>query len=394
MYDFSTSPDRKNSGSAKWAAMKKNYPQVPDTIIPLSVADMELPTAPEIVTGLQEYLSHNILGYTIPTDNYLRAVCSWMLRRHDFKIDPQWIISSPGVVPAIFNAVRAFTQKGDGVIVMPPVYYPFYRAILQNDRRVIENPLIYNDGTYHIDFDDLEKKARDKQTHLLILCSPHNPVGRVWTKEELRKVVDICLKNDVLLVADEIHSDIILPGFKHTTLATLSTKAADNCLICTAPSKTFNLAGLQVSNIIIKNDDIRHKFTKTALKAGYGALNALGYKACELAYNECEAWLDEFINLLSKNKKLCTDFIEKNIPQIKITNLEGTYLQWWNCRSLGMNKKDLEFFMTRKALIFFDEGYIFGKEGEGFERINLACPATVLEDALHRLQNALAAKNI
>ncbi|MDQ0203259.1 MalY/PatB family protein [Pectinatus haikarae] len=393
MYDFSSCPDRENSGSAKWAAMKKVAPQISSDIIPLSVADMELPTAPEIISGLQDYLSGAVLGYTIPTNEYLQAVCGWMLRRHEFEISPEWIVSSPGVVPAIFNSIRSYTKKGDGVIVMTPVYYPFYRAITENKRRIVKNPLLHTGSTYHINFDDLEQKARSEQNKLLILCSPHNPVGRIWTNEELQRVADICLKNNVLVIADEIHSDIIMPGHRHTVFATLSEDAADNCLICTAPSKTFNLAGLQVSNIIIKNDLIRRKFIKTAVKAGYGTLNVLGYKACEIAYTKCEAWLEQLLKLIDGNRKLCENFMEKNIPQIKITKLEGTYLQWWDCRKLNMEKNELESFMTKKASLFFDEGYIFGKEGEGYERINLACPAKALDSALLRLKNALSVKS-
>ncbi|WP_196590940.1 MalY/PatB family protein [Pectinatus frisingensis] len=389
MYNFSVNPDRADSGSVKWSAMKKMNPQVPSKIVPLSIADMELMTPPEIISGLQAFLSHTVLGYTIPTKGYLHAISNWMQQRHNWTIDHSWIVPSPGVVPALFNAVRAFTEEGDGVIIMPPVYHPFSRAITKNNRRIIENSLLKKGTDYYIDFDDLEKKAHNPKNKLLILCSPHNPVGRVWTKKELQKIADICLSNNVNVVSDEIHSDIVLPGYRHTVLASLNDTIAENCIICTAPSKTFNLAGLQVSNIIIKNDLLRRQFISTAVKAGYGALNIIGYKACEIAYTECSTWLDEFILLIAKNKTLCEDFIRENIPQIKITNMEGTYLQWWDCRALGMTKNELETFMTQQALIFGDEGYIFGHSGDGFERINLACPTSILESTLNRLKTAL-----
>lgn len=390
MYDFSTLPDRRSCGSEKWSAMQKLNDNLPKDVIPLSVADMELAIAPEITAGLKDFLTDLVPGYTMPTKTYFEAVCGWMLRRHDYKVNAEWIVPSPGVVPALFNAVRAFTKENDGVIIMTPVYYPFYRAAEKNGRRIVINPLLKKGNTYKIDFEDLAKKAARRENKMLILCSPHNPVGRVWTEDELRQISDICLKNDVLVVADEIHSDIIMPGFKHTVFASVSEKAADNCLICTAPSKTFNLAGLQVSNIIIKNEELRRKFIDAGMQTGYGNLNIMAYKACELAYNKCEAWLNELLVHLDNNRKIVESFMKNNLPQIKLTKLEGTYLQWWDCRALGMNKDELESFMTKKALLFLDEGYIFGPEGRGFERINLACPSSLLEAALLRLKKALS----
>lgn len=389
MYDFITMPNRANTGSEKWNNMKKLNPHVPDDIVPLSIADMELSIAPEIIKGLQEYIAHTVPGYTGPTQNYLNAVCTWMTEHHHFHIEPEWIVPSPGVVPAIFNAVRAFSNEGDGVIVMSPVYYCFYRAIKKNNRKVVPSSILLKNGIYRMDYADLEKKASDAKNKILLLCSPHNPGGRVWTKEELQKLAAICQKHNVLVVADEIHSDIIMPGHTHTVFATLSDVIADNCLVCTAPSKTFNLAGLQVSNIIIKNGNLRQKFIEAGLATGYGNLNIFAYKACEIAYKKCSDWLTQFIALVNANKKLCVDFISTYIPQIKIIDMEGTYLQWWDCRNLGMSRKEREEFMTKKALLFMDEGYLFGPEGEGFERINLACPTMVLEKTLQRLQNAL-----
>ncbi|WP_196593622.1 MalY/PatB family protein [Pectinatus sottacetonis] len=389
MYDFSTVPDRTALGSVKWLNMKKNNPAVPDNILPFSIADMELPVAPEIIASLQEFISHSFLGYSMPTENYFRAVSMWMKDHHAWPIKADWILPSPGVVPALFNAVRAFTKKGDGVIVMTPVYYPFFRAVEKNERKLISVPLIYKNTHYQIDFDTLAKAAHDNNNNLLILCNPHNPVGRVWNKKELLKIADICLQKNVLMISDEIHSDIIMPGHEHTALASLNDTIANNCITCTAPSKTFNIAGIQVSNIIIKNHALRHKFMNTALQAGYGALNILGYKACETAYTKCSNWLDEFITLIVHNKKLSEDYIKKNLPQIKVIDMEGTYLQWWDCSGLGLTYKNREILMNKKAFLFSDNGYMFGREGINFERINLACPSNVLENALIRLTNVL-----
>lgn len=250
MYDFTAKIDRKATGSSKWLMMNKANPDIPDNIVPLSVADMELSTPPEILTGLQDFLHKASLGYSLPTDNYFTAVSNWMQRRHNWHIENDWILPSPGVIPSLFNAVRAFTKKHDGVIVMTPVYYPFFNSIQKNNRQIIKTSLINKDNHYYIDFADFEKKAADHNNKVLLLCSPHNPVGRVWTKEELEKIADICLHHNVLVISDEIHSDIIMPDYKHHVFATINNQIADNCIICTAPSKTFNIAGLQVSNII------------------------------------------------------------------------------------------------------------------------------------------------
>lgn len=395
MYDFTTVVNRAGAGSGKWERMKRANPDIPEGIVPLSVADMEFKTAPEIIRGLQGYLENLILGYAGPTQAYYDAVCGWMKRRHSWDIKPEWIVTSNGVVSAFFNAVRALTEPGDGVIIMPPVYYPFYMAIERNKRVAVPNDLVIKKGRYEINFADLEAKARDPQNKVLLFCSPHNPVGRVWEPEELKKIGDICLENKVAIISDEIHFDLIMPGYSHRVFATLGDEYADNMIICTAPSKTFNLAGMQSSNIIIKNPNLLKKYMDAVSQhMGHPSLNILGYKACELAYTQCEAWLDELLLVIDGNKKLAETFMEKNIPQIKVFNLEGTYLQWWDCRELGMDYKTLENFMIADAFLFLDEGYIFGPCGQGYERINLACPASVLKAALERFAGALKKKNI
>lgn len=389
-YDFETAPDRSKTGSSKWEQMKTWNPNVSEDIVPFSVADMEFKNAPEICQGLSQYaLSDSVFGYSLPTDSYLETVCSWMKRRHDWEIKPEWITVFPGVVPAFFTAVTAFTQPGEGVIIMTPVYYPFYMAMELSGRTIARNPLIETGSSYEIDFEDLEEKAKDPNNKVLLFCSPHNPVGRVWTKEELEKITDICLRNNVLIISDEIHNDLIMPGSEHTIMAKISKEAADNMLVCTAPSKTFNLAGLATSNIIISNPELRERFSKVATQNGLFSVNCFGLRACEIAYSQCEAWLDELNQLIYHNHLELKKYMAENLPQIKVYDLQGTYLQWMDFRALGMSKEELEKFMHLEALLYFDEGYVFGDEGTGYERMNIACPTKVMMDGLERLKKAL-----
>lgn len=389
-YDFETLVSRKNVGSSKWNLMQKLKRDVSDGIVPFSVADMEFKTPPQIVEGLKKYIDSSVFGYTEATEEYYEAVCNWMEKRHNWKIKKEWITEFSGVVPALFTIVRALTKEDDGVLLMTPVYYPFYNAIEKNKRKVIKNELVLLNGKYEIDFEDLEEKAKQESTTLLILCNPHNPVGRVWSEEELKKIGRICIDNNVLVVSDEIHFDLIMPGFKHTVFANISEEFAEASVICTAPSKTFNLAGLQASNIIVPNKNIRYKILKERrLAIGNSGLNMFGYKACEIAYNECEEWLDELIEVLYENKKLVEDFMKTNLTEVKIIELQGTYLQWLDFREFEKDHKILENFMLKEAMLFLDEGYIFADGGQGFERINLACPTNVLKDALDRLHEAV-----
>lgn len=389
-YDFETAPSRRGVGAAKWEGMY-NAAKVPlsDDIIPFSVADMELHNPPEIVEGLKKHLESMVLGYTMPTDSYFDAVIRYMQKWHSWNIDRDWIVPFSGVVPALFNAVKALTTPGDGIIIMTPVYYPFYMAIEKTGRKVVENPLTDDGEVFSIDYADLEEKAKQKENTMLILCNPHNPVGRVWKKDELEKIAEICLRHNVLVVSDEIHFDLILKGYEHTVFSTLSKETADNCIVCTSPSKTYNLAGIACCNIIIQNPELRKKFTDEMDRNGTFSQPLLAYKSCELAYTRCEQWYLQFLDLLETNKRLTETFIGEHLPMLKVRELQGTYLIWIDCRALRMNKDELERFMQDKALLFLDEGYIFGGAGEGFERINLACPTKVLEDALHRLKKAL-----
>lgn len=393
-YDFETVLSRVNTGSTKWNSIYKKYKNIPNNIVPLSVADMEFKNPPEINEGLSEYLKTAIMGYTMGEDSYYNAVINWQKRRHNWNIEKDWIIDYPGVVPVLFNIVKTLTNENEGVIIFTPVYYPFYSAIKSNNRNIVECELINNNGIYEIDFDDFIKKAKDSKNKLLILCNPHNPVGRVWTKEELIKIGEICIENGIIVVSDEIHNDLIMPEYKHTVFASISDEFAKNSIICTAPSKTFNLAGLSLSNIIIPNYDIRKNIIRGKRHSGIFHCNIAGYKACEIAYNNCEEWLLQLIDVLNENKIFVESYIKENMPEIKVTPMEGTYLMWLDFRKLFDDYNELEKFMTEKAYVFADEGYIFGNGGKGFERINIACPKSVLFDALERIKNALNYKNI
>lgn len=278
-YDFTTVVDRSQLASAKWDTMYAANPDVPAGIPPFSVADLDLKHAPEIIDGLKAFLDQAVLGYTSTPTAFTRAVVDWMQRRHDWAVDPGTIVQSPGVVPAFFNAIRAYTEPGDGVIVQTPAYYPFYAAIERNNRRLARNPLVLRDGHYGMNFDQLRELARVPENKILLFCSPHNPTGRVWTRDELRQVADIVLANNLILVSDEIHFDLVLPGHRHTVMATLGEAIAQRTVVCTAPSKSFNLAGMETSNIMIANADLRAQFTTELQATGLSRLTTLGYKA-------------------------------------------------------------------------------------------------------------------
>ncbi len=384
-YDFETLVNRRNTGSHKWEGMYAQLPEAKDGIVPLSVADMELKNPPAIIEGLKDYLDNIILGYTGETENYYKSVISWMERRHGFSPKKEWFVMTAGVVPAIKEMVGAFTKDGDSVLMLTPVYYPFYSSVEANGRTVLGSELILEGTEYRINFEDFAEKAARPETTLCILSSPHNPIGRIWTKEELLKLAKICLENNVFIISDEIHFDLIMPGFEHVSMGTFEEKYLNNCAICTAPSKTFNLAGLQTSNIFIPNEEYRNRMTSAR---GYFSLNIFGYKACELAYDKCEEWLDELLLFLDGNRKFVEEFVAENMPEVKVHRLQGTYLMWLDFRAWGMTKEEQEDFMVHKAEAIFDEGYVFGEGGIGFERINIACPKRVLEQTLERIYKA------
>ncbi len=383
-YDFETLIDRSNCGSGKWNSMREKKPDLSEGIVPFSVADMEFKNAPEIGKGLTEYMDTHVLGYTSPTKEYYETVCAWMKEQHNWTVDPESIVCTLGVVPALFTAVKTFCQPGDGVIVMPPVYYPFYMAVEAGSCQIKRCPLIYQNNAYTIDFDLLEKIAAEDDSKMLIFCSPHNPVGRVWTRDELKKVGDICKKHGVRIISDEIHFDLIMPGHTHTPFSAI--EGMEDVIVCTAPSKTFNLAAMQTSNIVIPNKDDREKFKKVQ---GFNGPGALGLEACRIAYTQCKSWMEEVLSVIWSNYQFTVDFLKEHLPEIKPVELQGTYLLWLDCTALGKTKEELEEMMVQKAELFFDEGYMFGDEGAGFERINLACPQWVLKAALERLEKAV-----
>ena len=387
-YDFETVLKRYGMGSGKWDEVEAVNANMPDEVIPFSVADMEFVEAPEIVNGLKDFLDKSVLGYANATDAYKETVCRWMRERHGWNAQPEWILPAHGVVDAFFDAVKCFTKEGDGVLLLTPVYYPMYMAIQRNNRKLVDCPLVKNGDTYDIDFDDFEGKLRDENTKMFILCSPHNPCGRVWKREELEKISQLCRKYNVLVVDDEIHHDLIMPGYEHTVYASISEEAEQNCLVLTAPSKTFNLAGLQTSNIFVPNEELRSQYVDY-LRRGTGnpKCNILGYKACEIAYSSCGEWLDQCISVVNRNKELIVNFLAENFPQIQVCELQATYLLWMDWNGLGLDYKELERINRQEAYLFFDEGYVFGKQGEGFERWNLACPTKYIELALERMKN-------
>ena len=388
-YDFEQTIARRNVGSGKWDEMTGIVDETED-IIPFSVADMELRNMPEVIEGLKAFLDSSILGYANPTMAYREAVCRWMERRHGWSVQPEWLVDTPGVIHAFFTAVKAFTEPGDGILLMTPVYYPMYMAAERNGRKVIASSLRCRDGRYEIDFDDFAEKVRRPDTKLLLLCSPHNPTGRVWTREELTRIGQLCIDHDVLICSDEIHHDLIMPGYHHTMFGSISEAFAQHSLVCTAPSKTFNLAGLQTSNVIIPNEELRQHYV-TEMRKGDGnpKCNILGLEGCRLAYTHGDAWLEQLLRLVDTNRQTVEAFLQREFPMVRVTPLEGTYLLWIDFRALGLDAKALDRALREEGKLFFDEGSIFGPEGAGFERWNLACPTSYIQAALPRLKAVL-----
>lgn len=390
MYNFDDLIDRRNTNCMKWDRLEELFGGT--GLLPLWVADMDFSAPPAVLKAIKERTNHPIFGYNYSSDEYYQAVISWMKRRHNWKIDREWILFTPGVVPALSYSVKAYTEPDDNIIIQSPVYRPFYTTIENNGRNIITNPLIYRDGRYFMDYEDLEAKI-DSKTKLLILCSPHNPVGRVWTKEELTKLGEICLKNDIIIISDEIHFDIVYKGYDHTVLANVSPEIRERCIICTAPSKTFNIAGLQISNIIIPNNELREKYSLELEKDHIIRPNVFGEGALVAAYNESEDWLDSLLEYLEKNRDFFISFVDKNIPQLKVVKPEGTYLLWVDFSDLGMNSEELRDFLVNKCKLAVNPGEMFGKESGLFQRFNIGCPRSILEEALIRIEKAVNGRN-
>ncbi|MBP3475135.1 MAG: pyridoxal phosphate-dependent aminotransferase [Lachnospiraceae bacterium] len=386
-YNFDEIIDRRNTDCLKYDfAVERGKP---GDILPLWVADMDFRTAPGIIERAVADASLGIYGYTESKDDYFQAVANWYRTYFGWHVEKKWLVKTPGIVFAIGVAIQALTEEGDAVMIQQPVYYPFSEVVKDSGRKLVNNALVLKDGHYEIDFEDFEHKIIEEKVKLFVLCSPHNPVGRVWTKEELLQIGEICLKYGVKVVSDEIHSDFVYGDRKHYVFAAVDPRFEGFSIICTAPSKTFNLAGLQASNIFIPNVQIRKAFRKQMSAVGYSQINMIGLHACKAAYETGREWLEELKVYLKGNLDFVRDYLEKNIPQIKLIEPEGTYLIWLDCRALGLPEEKLENLIVHEAKLWLDSGAIFGKDGEGFERINIACPRAVLEEACKRLQKAV-----
>ena len=389
-FDFETTRRRRDMGAEKWELMKETVGDIPDDLVPFSVADMEFTAAPCIMEAMKQAAAFGTYGYTVADRRYERAVCDWFKTRHGWAVEPEWLTQTYGVVPAMLFALYAFTKPGEGVVYQPPVYGPFLRCIQGTGRTPLENPLVVRNGRYEMDFDGLETLCARPDVTMLMLCSPHNPVGRVWERSELERLADICQKHNVLVFADEIHCDFVYSPHVHTPFASLSPETAGRCVVGTSASKTFNLAGLATSNIIIPDPDLRRAFRDAVLTHAGQFINYFGLAATTAAYEGAAPWLDELKTVLTGNYEYCKQFLHEKFPSVVVYPLEGTYLLWADFRSLGLDEKQLEEFMLRKAGLSLDEGYIFGRGGAGFERINLACPRRYLERAMELLDEAAA----
>ncbi|MDW7650075.1 MAG: MalY/PatB family protein [Bacillota bacterium] len=386
-YDLNKFIDRSNTNSVKWEYMQNVDPQATADTIPLWVADMDFPCAEPIIKALHERVDRKIFGYSSHDhEDYYNAVRGWFQRRFDWDIDAADLVFSPGVVPAVGFLLDILTEPGDGVLIQRPVYHPFTRLIETRNRVLINNPLTNRNGYYEMDFADLERKVKDPRTKLMILCSPHNPVGRVWKEDELRTLGRICLDNDVFIISDEIHCDLVRRGVKHTPLETLFPEYRDRIITTTAPSKTFNLAGMQVSNIIIHAPKIRAKW-QAYVKDQLGIMwpNTLSIVAAQAAYCQGEGWLEKVLDYVDGNLAFLQDFLEKHVSKARCSPIEGTYLAWVDFTDYGYSQDELIRRMYREAKVLVLDGTLFGEEGEGFIRINTACPRDILKEALERI---------
>ncbi|MDD3766870.1 MAG: pyridoxal phosphate-dependent aminotransferase [Eubacteriales bacterium] len=384
-YDFDKVIDRRNTNSIKYDFAEKRG--MPPDLLPLWVADMDFSAPKEVTDALLKVANHAIFGYSDVGSGYFSAVHDWFLKYFDFDIKHQWLVKTPGVVFALAMAVKAYTEIGDAVLIQTPVYPPFFKVVQANNRKVVKNSLVYADGKYVIDFKDFEDKIVQNNVKLFILCSPHNPMGRVWTKEELIKMGEICQRHGCIVVSDEIHCDFVYSGHKHYVFASLSDDFLENSIICTAPSKTFNLAGLQVSNVFIANENLKKAFKEEIGKTGYSQLNTMGLVACQSAYENGSEWLFQLKEYLTENLNFLRSYLKQRIPQIKLVEPEGTYLAWLDFKSLGLEQKELDHLIINKAKLWLNSGSMFGIEGMGFQRINIACPREILKTALERLEN-------
>ena len=386
--DFDTVIDRKGTRSLKYDfAVRRGKPE---NVLPLWVADMDFQTSSYITEALEDMVKHGVFGYSESEEHYFEAVQNWMERHYNWHVKESWMTKTPGIVFALAMAVKAYTQENDAVLIQPPVYYPFKEVVEDNHRRLVNNTLVLGgDGTYTIDYEDFEKKIIEENVKLFILCNPHNPVGRVWTREELERLGEICLKHGVFVVSDEIHADFVFER-KHTVFSEVKEAYRDISMICTSPSKTFNIAGLQISNIFISNPEKATAFRRQVAAAGYSQVGLPGLVACEAAYRHGDEWLEGVLAYIKANAEFTRAYLQEHLPRVKMTKLEGTYLVWLDFRNYGLTDKELDEKILNQAGLWLDSGAVFGKCGEGFQRINIACPRKTLHQALDRLIDVFA----
>ena len=383
-YDFNSVTDRHHTNSIKTdLALARGKPE---DVLSLWVADMDFPTAPQILDALHKKVEHGIFGYSVPDQSFYEAVKNWQKTEHNFEINRHWIVTTPGVVFAIATAIKAFTQKNEAVLIQTPVYYPFKNMIVQNERTLVTSSLVQKDGKYQIDFEDFEKKIIENNVKLFILCSPHNPVGRVWSRRELEQLSQICLRHNVIVFADEIHNDFVFEPNKHIVFSTISDEIAQNCIVSTSASKSFNLAGLQFSINFIQKPELKSRFKKEIDRTGYDEPSIMGLVATQAAYEYGRKWFCELKNHLKSNLDYLRTFLKERLPKVRLIEPEGTYLIWLDFSALGYSDAELDDIIVNKAKLWLDRGTMFGPEGANFQRINIATPRPVLQDAFERLE--------
>ena len=387
-YNFNEKIDRRNNHSAKWEEMGNKF--VSNDLWPMWIADMDLKTAPVIIDAMREKLEQGIFGYVYRPASYYQSAADWIERRFDYKIDPKTLINSPGVVPTLSILVRLMTKADEKVLIQSPVYYPFSAVVRENERELVVNELVKDEtGYYTIDFEDFEKKVSDEKVTLFIMCSPHNPVGRVWKREELQKMSELCLKYNVRVIADEIWRDIVMPGHKHIPVASLSKEIEHNTITCFSPTKTFNIAGLQASFATLPREEEWKMLDEELGRLDVKRNSPFSLVGFEAAYTKGEEWLEELLIHLDGNMDYVVNFVKERIPEVKVRKSEGTYLMWLDFSGLGMTKEELSMFMQKEAKIALDDGFWFGENGAGFERMNIACPRYMVEEGMNRIENAV-----
>lgn len=386
MYDFDRVIDRHNTNSIKWDFADSIF--YVEDILPMWVADMDFRSPAPVIEAMKKAADHGIFGYSSFMRSYYEALKCWMKKRHNWDIEDDWVVFSPGVVPALHMLVKAFVRPGEQVIVQTPSYHPFFKAIEGNGCEILDNPLLMDGEQYVMDLDDLKKKL-SPSTRMILFCNPHNPVSRVWREDEMRELGELCLKHEIIIVSDEIHQDIVYKGFRHVPFTSVSREFADRTIVCTGASKTFNLPGLQMSNIVISNPELRDRFCAELKSCGIGLPNIFGIVATEAAYRHGEAWLEEVLEYLQGNIRFLTDYIAERIPRLKVTQPQGTYLLWLDFKGLGISHDRLMDFVRKEAKVGLESGRTFRSKDDGFERMNIACSRSVLEEGLYRIESAV-----